>query len=152
MGKNNENNIEKISADYFNSGFNCAESVLLGIAKVKKIKNKCIPKIASGFGGGLGRHGEVCGAITGAVMAIGLKYGRSEKEGKNKEAKENIYKIVDSFLKSFEKEFKNTRCIDLIGCDMLTPEGLQKIKDENIHINICTKLVKFAAREAIKLI
>jgi C_GCAxxG_C_C family probable redox protein len=152
LEKDNEDNIEKIAADYFNSGFNCSESVLLSIAKVKKIKNKYIPKVASGFGGGLGRHGETCGVITGAVMAIGLKYGRSETEGKDREAKENIYKIVDGFIKSFEKEFKNTRCIDLIGCNMLTPEGLQKIKDENIHVNICTKLVEFAAREAIKLI
>lgn len=101
MGKNN---IEKITTDYFNSGFNCAESVLLSLAEAMNMKRSCIPKIATGFGAGMGRHGEACGAITGAVIALGLKYGRSD--GKDKDAKEEMYKIVDDFIKSFEKNLK----------------------------------------------
>lgn len=149
MGKNN---IEKITIDYFNSGFNCAESVLLSLVKSMNMKCSCIPKIATGFGAGFGRHGEVCGAITGAVMALGLKYGRSSLERRDREKKEEMYKIVDVFIKSFEKKFKNIRCIDLTGCNMLTPEGLKKAKDENVHVNICAKLVAFAAKEAAKLL
>ena len=143
MGKNN---IEKIAIDYFNSGFSCSESVLLSLVEEMNIKCLYIPKIAAGFGAGFGRHGEVCGAITSAVMALGLKYGRSD--GKDKEAKEKMYKIVYDFIKSFVKKFKNIRCIDLTGCNMLTPEGLKKVKEENVHTNICTKLVAFAAKEA----
>jgi C_GCAxxG_C_C family probable redox protein len=145
-----KNNIEKITIDYFNSGFNCSESVLLSLVEAMNVKCSCIPKIATGFGAGFGRQGEVCGAITGAVMALGLKYGRSN--GKDQDAKEEMYKIVDDFIKSFKKKFKNIRCIDLTGCNMLTPEGLKKIKDENLHTNICTKLVAFAAKEAAKLL
>ncbi|MBU4293532.1 MAG: C-GCAxxG-C-C family protein [Actinobacteria bacterium] len=134
----------------FKIGFNCAESVLKSLADEMGIECLCIPKISTGFGAGLGRHGEICGAITGAVMALGLKYGRSDT--KDPEAKEKSYSIVDGFIKTFESKFKNVRCIDLTGCNMLTPEGLQKVKDDNVHKNVCTDLVVFAATEAAKLL
>ena len=127
----------------FKIGFNCAESVLKSLTTEMGIECSCIPKIATGFGAGLGRYGEICGAITGAVMALGLKYGRSDT--KDPEAKEKAYAIVDGFIKAFESNFKNVRCIDLTDCNMLTPEGLQKAKDDNVHKNVCTDLVVFAA-------
>jgi len=127
----------------FKIGFNCAESVLKSLTTEMGIECSYIPKIATGFGAGLGRHGEICGAITGAVMALGLKYGRSDT--KDPEAKEKAYAIVDGFIKAFESKFKNVRCIDLTDCNMLTPEGLQKAKDDNVHKNVCTDLVVFAA-------
>jgi C_GCAxxG_C_C family probable redox protein len=147
-----KNNTEKITTDYFNSGFNCAESVLLSLVEAMNMKHSCIPKIATGFGAGFGRQGEVCGAITGAVMALGLKYGRSGLEERDREKKEEMYKIVDDFIKSFEKKFKNIRCINLTGCNMLTPEGLKKFKDENVHASICAQLVAFSAKESAKLL
>jgi len=134
----------------FTNGFNCTESVLKSLTAEMGIECSCIPKIATGFGAGFGRHGEICGAITGAVMALGLKYGRSDT--KDPEAKEKAYAIVDDFIKTFESKFKNIRCIDLTGCNMLTPEGLQKAKYNNVHKNICTDLVVFAAIEAAKLL
>ena len=127
----------------FKIGFNCAESVLKSLTEEMGIECSGIPKIATGFGAGLGRHGEICGAITGAVMALGLTYGRSDT--KDPEAKENAYAIVDGFIKAFESKFKNVRCIDLTDCNMLTSEGLQKAKDDNVHKNVCTDLVVFAA-------
>ena len=134
----------------FRIGFNCAESVLKSLADEIGAECSYIPKIATCFGAGLGRHGEICGAITGAVMALGLKYGRSDT--KEPEAKEKAYAIVDGFIKTFKSKFKNVRCIDLTGCNMLTPEGLQKAKDINIHRNICTDIVVFAAEEAAKML
>jgi len=86
----------------FKIGFNCAESVLKSLADEMSIECSCIPKIATGFGAGLGRHGEICGAITGAVMALGLKYGRSDT--KDPEAKEKAYAIVDGFIKTFKSK------------------------------------------------
>ena len=134
----------------FTCGFNCAESVLKSLTDEMGTECSCIPKIATGFGAGLGRHGEICGAITGAVMAIGLKYGRSD--AKDPEAKEKAYAIVDDFMKTFKSKFQNVRCIDITGCNMLTPGGLQKAKDNKVHKNVCTDLVVFATEEAAKLL
>jgi C_GCAxxG_C_C family probable redox protein len=148
------NQLKKVAEEkakaYFGSGFNCAESVLKSLTEEMGIDCSCIPKIATGFGAGFGRHGEICGAITGAVMALGLKYGRSNTD--DPEAKEKAYAIVDDFLKTFKSKFKNVRCMDLTGCNMLTPEGLQKVKDDKIHKNVCNELVMFAAAEAAKLL
>lgn len=151
MDKNNtKNNIGKSSKDYFMEGSNCSESTLLGISEAIGVKCKFIPQMASGFGGGFGRHGEVCGAISGSVMALGLVYGR--KDTKDKEAKEKIYGIVDEYLKKFKEKYGTLSCRELIGCDMLTPEGLKKIKDGKLHVNVCAPIVEFAEREALKLI
>jgi C_GCAxxG_C_C family probable redox protein len=141
---------KKSSKDYFMEGGNCSESTLLGISESLGEKCKFIPQIASGFGGGFGRHGEVCGAISGSVMALGLVYGR--KDPKDAGAKEKIYGIVDEYLKKFIEKYGTISCRELTGCDMLTPEGLKKIRDEKVHINICAPIVEFAEREALSLI
>jgi C_GCAxxG_C_C family probable redox protein len=151
MSKNNtEGNTGKSSKDYFMEGGNCSESTLLGISESLGKKCKSIPRIASGFGGGFGRHGEICGAISGSVMAIGLVYGR--KDLKDAAAKEKIYGIVDEYLKKFIKKYGTLSCRELTGCDMLTPEGLKKIKDGKIHANVCAPIVEFAEHEALKII
>jgi C_GCAxxG_C_C family probable redox protein len=134
---------------YFNEGFNCAESTLLALSDFLEIDCKYIPKIAGGFGGGLGKHGEICGALSGPVMALGIVFGR--EGAKDREGKEKMYYITESFIQKFEKEFGNIRCRDLTGCNMLTPEGQKKMKEENVHDKICSKLVAFGAEEASKL-
>jgi C_GCAxxG_C_C family probable redox protein len=141
---------KKSAKDYFLKGFNCSESTLLGISESLDKKCKFIPQIASGFGAGFGRHGEVCGAISGSVMALGLVYGR--KDPKDAGTKEKTYGIVDEYLKKFKEKYGTLSCRELTGCDMLTPEGLKKAKDEKVHVNICAPIVEFAEREALALI
>jgi C_GCAxxG_C_C family probable redox protein len=145
---------EKSATEYalelFRSGYNCAESTLLAIAKTMGIACHDIPKMASGFGAGLGRHGEVCGAVSGAVMAIGFLHGR--KENPDAASKEKIYAIVKDFVFTFEEEFKCVRCKDITGCDMLTEEGMQKAKDLNVHGGICSEAVAFATEEACRVL
>jgi C_GCAxxG_C_C family probable redox protein len=151
MYKNNiKYNKGKSSKDYFMEGGNCSESTLLGISEALGEKCKNIPQIASGFGGGFGRHGEICGAISGSVMAIGLVHGR--KDLIDVAAKEKIYGIVDEYLKKFREKYGTLSCRELTGCDMLTPEGLKKFTDEKAHANVCAPIVEFAEREALKII
>lgn len=141
---------KKSAKDYFLEGLNCSESTLLGISESLDKKCEFIPQIASGFGAGFGRHGEVCGAISGSVMALGLVYGR--KDPKDTGTKEKIYEIVDEYLKKFKEKYGTLSCRELTGCDMLTPEGIKKAKDEKVHVNICAPIVEFAEREALVLI
>jgi len=142
----------KAATKYFLEGFNCAESSLLALSDLKKINCRYIPKVASGFGGGVGRYGEICGALTGSIMALGLLNGRGRSQGSDKDAKEKIYKIVENYLKEFEKKFGSIRCIDLIDCDLKTPEGQKKARDKNVHKNICAGIVEFAVSEAARLL
>ncbi|MCE5324224.1 C-GCAxxG-C-C family protein [bacterium] len=139
-----------VALKHFSERFNCAESTLLGVTEACGIESDCAPRIVSGFGGGVGGCGEVCGALTGSIMALGLKFGR--ERGDDVETKSALYKKVQKFLDSFEKEFGSARCIDLTECDMRTSEGRQKAKELDLHGGLCRKFVEFAANEAARLI
>ena len=136
-----QSDISQKAAPLFDKGFNCAESVLIAMSDFLEIKADIIPRIATPFGGGIGRRGSICGAVSGAIMAIGLKYGRMEPS----EDKEKAYELALRFYERFEKEFGSGLCHDLIECDLRTPEGKKKAKDLRVHEEKCSKFVVGAA-------
>ena len=140
--------ISERAAKYFEAGFNCAESVFMSLAESIGTKSDLIPKIATPLGGGIGRRGSVCGALTGGVMAIGLKVGRFEF--KDTKSREESYEKALELFKRFEKEFGSALCYDLIKLDLTTPEGKKKIK--KIRLEKCIDLVRAVARNAALLI
>jgi len=123
----------------FLSGYNCAESILLTMARHEDRKNSHIPKIATPFGGGIARSGSICGCVTGALMVIGINYGRNETI----EDKEKAYAVATKFLSEFERRFGSLICYELIGCDFRTPEG-HKRWEEQLKESRCANFVKGA--------
>ena len=93
------------------------------------VKSDLIPGIALGFGGGLGRRGLVCGALSGGVMAIGLRYGRMEET----DAKDKAYALVLELCHRFERQHGSALCRDLTRCDFTNPEDRQRWSDSNGH-------------------
>ena len=89
--------------------------------------------------GGMGRKGYVCGAVTGALMALGLKNG-----GKP-ESKEKNYADTVKFWDKFTEAHGSVICRQLLEYDISTPEGLKKMKELNLHEKVCAKLVAHAA-------
>ena len=134
---------EKEAVRLFDSGYNCAESVLLATnrntlpGKVETV----IPRIATGFGGGLSRNGDVCGALTGGIMRIGLAMGRNSEE----ESRDPCYLAVDRFYSAFVKEFGTCECRELTGLDLKTERG-RAAYQARIHKERCMKIVSWAAR------
>lgn len=139
-----------IALAYFAQRFNCAESSLLGVAEACGLQCDCIPRIATGFGAGIGGCGDACGALSGSIMALGLKFGR--ERGEDQEAKAALYAKVKMLVEAFEKEFGSARCLDLTGCDMRTPEGTQTARDRKLHEQLCPRFVAFAAEMASEII
>lgn len=133
----------------FAKGFNCAESVLLGIVEALEMDVPVVPRIATGFGAGAAANGEICGALTGAIMALGLLYGRDEPDQEKKNA---LYEKVNIIVDSFKEEFGAVRCIELTEVDMRTPKGMQLAAERKLHIDFCPKFVAFAAELAAKKI
>jgi C_GCAxxG_C_C family probable redox protein len=84
------------------------------------IQDSIIPKLATGFGGGIGRKGSLCGAFTGSIMAIGMKMGRVDP--KDRETLQEVYDKCQGFWSQFEKEFGNISCYSLIGYHLDNPE------------------------------
>ena len=140
----------ELAIEHFAKGFNCAEAVLLGMTQAFGLEASCVPRIATAFGAGIARRGEACGALAGAAMALGLRFGREDPA--DRLTKDALYAKMDSVMRAFEKEFGSVRCIDLTGVDMSTPEGWQKAIDMELHIDFCPKFVAFAAEQAARLI
>ena len=126
----------------FLSGNNCAQSVLISFAEDLKFSKELALKMAAGFGGGMGKQQETCGAVTGAIMVLGLLKG--EDVNNNDELKASTYGAVKDLTRDFVAEYKTTNCKDLIGCDLNTPEGSAKFKEDKIMETVCADCVKKA--------
>jgi len=88
------------AVNMFQEGSNCSQAVISVYAEESGLSRNIALKIAQGFGGGLGRMSQTCGAVTGAFMVLGLKYGNDDIH--NKEAKERVYRLVREFSRRFE--------------------------------------------------
>ncbi len=135
----------QIAKEKFESGYNCAQSVLFAFIENNQISKDTALKIAIGFGAGYGRMQEVCGTVSGAIMALGLKYGRGENA--NEEITVNMYQKTQDFIKSFEKIHGSVICRELLnGCDLRTDLGQTEFKEKDLFNRTCVKCVETAAR------
>ena len=91
----------------------------------------------------MGRLGETCGAVTGALMVIGLKYGMVRSD--DIIAKEKTYKFAREFLDKFKSLNGTIKCRELLNCDISTPEGMNFAKEKNLFATICPKMVRNSA-------
>ncbi len=145
----NQELVEKAVA-MFLSGYNCTQSVLSVLYEHMKPerKSELIPRIASGFGGGIGLCGSVCGSLTGSIMAVGIKYGSNEAgENNNAEAYAKSWEL----FKKFEKEHGTVICSELIKYDLSNPEQLAKARGENIFEKQCVKFVATAVKNYLDM-
>ena len=144
--------INKIDAalSYRKEGFNCSQVTFSAYAQELGINKKTALKVAGTFGGGMARMGETRGAVTGAFMIIGFKYG--QVKANDKDAKEKTYKIAQEFVSEFKKRNKHILCKELLGCDISTPEGNKSITEKNLHDTLCSKFIKDAIEIVEKIL
>ncbi len=134
----------------FNEGFMCSQAVLAAYAAEFGVDRQTALKVSAAFGGGMGRLGEVCGAVTGAFMVIGLKYGRTEV--KDAKAHEKAARLVQEFAQRFKSMSGSIICRELLGCDLNTKEGQQAFVDRKLRDTLCTRYVRDAAEIVGQLI
>ena len=126
---------------HFREGYNCAQSVLMTMTEHWNCKNELIPKVANAFGGGIARCGSVCGAVTGGIMAIGIKYGTNEPSAEKQKV---AYELAAQFYRQFEKNNKTVMCRELIGFDLSDLEQRKKAREQQIFQTKCPAFVKSA--------
>jgi C_GCAxxG_C_C family probable redox protein len=137
------NNPER-AVDLFKEGFSCSQAVLAAYGEKFDLKQELALRIAGAFGGGMGRMGETCGAVTGAIMVLGLKFG-CVIAGDLK-TRENAYAVVREFVHRFKGRNVSVLCRDLLDCDISTSEGMKRAKEEGLIKKTCPKFVKDAAQ------
>ena len=112
-----------------------------------EVKSDLIPRIATGVGAGFSLNGLTCGSISGAAMALGIKYGRKS----NSENPQAVWLKVDELIGLFRKKFGAISCRELTGLDIKTAEGLKEYY-RSVHDYACTERVRFAVEKAIGLL
>ena len=135
------------AGELFESGWYCAESVLLAVAEQRGIDSEFVPCIATGLCGGVARTGGTCGALTGAVLALGLELGRMSPD----ESVEPCYAATQELLTRFEAEHGSIRCTDLTGCDLGTDEGQAAFKATGAR-HECTRFTEAATRIVLEIL
>jgi C_GCAxxG_C_C family probable redox protein len=125
--------------DTFAQGYSCSQAVLSSRCEQYGLDQKTALTIAAGFGGGMGRTGNTCGAVTGAIAIIGLHLG-SDRAGET-EAKENTYQAVQEFIAGFEQEFGSINCTELVGCHIGTASGHEQAVRSGTFENVCPRFV-----------
>ncbi len=131
------------AADLFQKGYNCAQSVVGAYAAELGVPEDVALRMAAGFGGGLGRCGEACGALTGAVMVIGLRVGSAEADPA---AKQRAYEATQAFIEAFRARNGAITCRDLLGVDIASNEAYQQAREEGRFKAVCPGLVRSAAQ------
>lgn len=112
---------QSVAFQKFDEGFNCAQSSFYPFAKDMGMSAKHALKLTTAFGAGMIYRGDICGAITGAMMAIGLKFGR--ENANDTDAKELTYFLVKELHDRFTKEFGSIQCKQLLGLDDVSSES-----------------------------
>jgi C_GCAxxG_C_C family probable redox protein len=138
---------EKASS-YFLKGYNCAQSVLLTMFEHWNGRNELVPKIATGFGGGIGRCGSVCGALAGGVMALSVKFGTNEPSS---EKRKKTYELACAFYRSFEKQNGSVLCRELIGYDLSNSQESEKANKAKVFEEKCPVFVRKAVELLLEL-
>jgi len=136
----------------FKEGFMCSQALLSSYCVEFDLESELALKLTDGFGGGMGRMGETCGAVTGAFMVIGLKYGRVAIE--DTQAHEKTNSLINEFVAKFKSRSESILCKELIDCDISTPEGLTRAREQNLFTTICPKYIQDAVEiieEILKL-
>jgi len=129
--------------DYFRNRFNCSQAVFTVFGKDYGLSEDCCLKISCAFGGGMGRQQHTCGAVTGALMALGLKYGKALNDPE--ENKHHTYAQTREFFKRFTELNGSVNCKVLLdGLDMNDPDDHQKILERKLFEIKCEKYVSDA--------
>ena len=143
MEKNNKASAAQTAAERFTSGYRCSEAIMTTYCERVGLSRDQAMKIGCAFGGGMGSCGEMCGAVTAAVVILGLKYGRTDKnDGESRAAADSR---VRTFLEKFKEKHKRLRCNELIGYDRSTPEGHEIAAAAGVFKTLCPGFVKDAA-------
>jgi C_GCAxxG_C_C family probable redox protein len=136
------NEVEK-AVGCFQEHFSCSQALLSAYCERYGLSRHLALRLAEGFGGGLGGLGQTCGAITGAMMVIGLAHGRSSADDAT--AKVATVLRVRQLVARFEAQHGTVACRDLIGCEIDTPEKVARARERGVFDTVCVGVIRSAA-------
>ena len=140
---------EDQAKQYFTAQYNCAQSVIGSFSEQYGLDRETAFRIATPFGGGIGHSGYTCGAVSGAIMVIGLATGTTVYD---KEKKDACYALTQLFLKRFTERYGALTCPGLLGVDISDPQVLEQAREQDLFQSVCPKFVGDAAKMVAELL
>jgi C_GCAxxG_C_C family probable redox protein len=134
----------ELASEYMKKGYNCAQSVIKAYAGDVGMNEEDAIKMASVLGGGIGRTGHICGAVSGAALVIGMKFGSTDNTDKH--SKDKAYQKANELLEKFAAQNKSVLCKELLGYDIKTKEGLKQARKSGVMVQKCPLFVSAAAK------
>jgi C_GCAxxG_C_C family probable redox protein len=132
-----------LAVSAFKEGFLCSQALLSTYGVAFGLDRERAIKISAAFGGGICRMGETCGAVTAALMVVGLKHGSADAT--DREARERTYGLAREFVRRFAARHHSVRCKDLLDCDISEPEGYAAAREKKLFDTLCPRYVRAAA-------
>ena len=127
----------------FRGGFTCSSAVFSAFSGELGLDDKTAKKIACGFGAGISKTGNICGAVPGAIMVIGLKYGKTMQGDDT--ATEKTRALTRQFIKEFSAKNGSVSCTELLGYNLSNVDEYEKAREEKLFVTKCPELVRDAA-------
>lgn len=138
------------AVDLFERGYSCAQAIAIAFAPALGLEEDQAARVSTAFGaGGCGRAGT-CGAISGALMVIGLAHGRVRAD--DKAARDRTYELGNKLMADFEKRYGSTECREILGVDISDPAGNQRAKNEGLFQRVCAGLVGDVAKQLTRVL
>jgi C_GCAxxG_C_C family probable redox protein len=131
------------SVSLFQQGFTCSQAVLAAFSARYGLDEATALKVSCAYGGGIARSAETCGAVSGALMVIGLAHGKAALD--DDAAKERTYALTREFWRRFGARQGSLVCRELLGVDIGTPEGARSAAESGVFREKCPALVRCAA-------
>ena len=133
-----------VATDMFLKGYNCAQSILYAFREESGISEETAMKISCGFGAGMGRKGEVCGAVTGGILVLGMRHGRGLDD--ERAAMDAAYAKTAELMRLFASKHGSCICRELLdGCDLATADGQRFFKENQYLTRVCKNCVQSVA-------
>jgi C_GCAxxG_C_C family probable redox protein len=134
---------KKIASESFKNGYNCAQSVVSAFGPELGLSRELGLKMTTGMGAGINYSGNTCGAVAGAFLVLGLKYGIDNSS--DKLGKEKTRVVIDKFSEKFLETYPSLLCRDILGADVSKPEELEVLRKEDKFNTFCPHVVEVAA-------
>ncbi len=132
------------AVDKFAEGYNCAQSIVFAFRDECGLSEDAALKVSCGFGAGMGRKQEVCGAVAGGIMVLGLRRGRGAQDGRS--VTEDLYPMTREFMDRFAIRNGSYLCRNLLsGCELTSEEGQRRFKEDGLFEKVCKQCVRSAA-------
>ena len=129
------------AVEYYSRNYNCTQGVFTTYAIEHGLDEKLALKLATNFGGGA-RKGEMCGAVSGALMVLGLLYGHSESE--DPDTKARAYAMSEEYMNRFIRRNGSVVCRELLGYDLSKPEEKAVILEKDLFRTFCPDMIRSA--------